>query len=111
MTKYRCSVCNWTFDEDKEGKPFSSLPESFHCPVCSSQKSAFFPEGVVKADKKISTNVAEKIIEQLEIYGVKHIYGIPGAYLALLVILAVYFSFLVIKGQRWMNPIEEQDTD
>ncbi len=78
MAKYRCSVCNWIYDEDKEGKPFSSLPESYHCPVCGSPKSAFFPVGIVKTDNKISTNVAEKIIEQLEAYGVKHIYGIPG---------------------------------
>ena len=78
MAKYRCSVCNWIYDEDKEGKPFSSLPESYHCPVCGSPKSAFFPVGIVKTDNKISTNVAEKIIEQLETYGVKHIYGIPG---------------------------------
>jgi pyruvate oxidase len=78
MVKFRCSVCNWIYDEDKEGKLFLSLPDSFHCPVCGSPKSAFFPEGVVKIDKKISTNVAEKIIEQLEAYGVKHIYGIPG---------------------------------
>jgi pyruvate oxidase len=78
MAKYRCSVCNWIYDEEKEGKPFSNLPDTYHCPVCGSPKSAFFPEEVVKTDKKISTNVAEKIVEQLEAYGVKHIYGIPG---------------------------------
>lgn len=78
MAKYRCSVCNWIYDEKKEKKLFSSLPDSYHCPVCGSPKSAFFPEGIVNGDKKISTNVAEKIVEQLEAYGVKHIYGIPG---------------------------------
>jgi pyruvate oxidase len=78
MAKYRCSVCNWIYNEDKEGKPFKNQPDSFHCPVCGSPKTAFFPEGIVKGDKKISTNVADKIIEQLEAYGVKHIYGIPG---------------------------------
>lgn len=62
MTKYRCSVCNWIYDEDKEGKPFSSLPESYHCPVCGSPKSAFFPEGIVKTDKKISTLVMKKLL-------------------------------------------------
>ena len=41
-------------------------------------EGARFFEGIVKGDKKISTNVADKIVEQLEAYGVKHIYGIPG---------------------------------
>lgn len=78
MAKYRCSVCNWVYDEEKEKKPFSSLPATYTCPICGSPKSAFFPEGVVKSDEKITTTVAEKIIEQLEAYGVKYIYGIPG---------------------------------
>jgi len=78
IMKYRCSVCNWLYDEEKEKKPFSSLPATYTCPVCGSPKSAFFPEGVVKSDERITTTVAEKIIEQLEAYGVKHIYGIPG---------------------------------
>jgi pyruvate oxidase len=78
MAKFRCSVCNWIYDEDKEKVKFSSLPDSYTCPVCGSPKSAFFPEGIVKTDKKITTNVADKIVEQLEAYGVKNIYGIPG---------------------------------
>lgn len=78
MGKFRCTVCNWVYDEEKEGIKFKDLPDSYTCPRCGAPKSAFVPEGIVKADEKIETNVADKIVEQLEEIGVKHIYGIPG---------------------------------
>lgn len=78
MAKFRCTVCNWVYDEDKEGKEFSSLPDSYTCPICGSPKTAFIPEGVQKGDGEIKTTVADKIVEQLVVLGVKHVYGIPG---------------------------------
>jgi pyruvate oxidase len=66
------------YDEEKEGKKFSEQPDSYTCPNCGAPKSAFVPEGVVKGETKITSNVADKIIEQLISFGVKHIYGIPG---------------------------------
>lgn len=78
MAKFRCTVCNWVYDEDKEGAPFESLPDSYTCPVCGSPKSAFVPQGIVKGGEGIETNVADKIVEQLETVGVKYVYGIPG---------------------------------
>ncbi|MHA1472120.1 MAG: thiamine pyrophosphate-binding protein, partial [Promethearchaeota archaeon] len=78
MAKYRCSVCNYIYDEKNEGKDFSDLLDSWNCPVCGAPKSAFVTEGTKKDDESIETNVAEKIIEQLVAIGVKHIYGIPG---------------------------------
>ena len=38
MAKYRCSVCGYIFDEEKEGMKFSQLKE---CPVCHQPASAF----------------------------------------------------------------------
>lgn len=38
MAKYRCSVCGFIYDEEKEGAPFSALSE---CPVCHQPASAF----------------------------------------------------------------------
>jgi len=78
LAKYRCSVCNYIYDEKNEGKDFSDLSDSWNCPVCGAPKSAFVTEGTKKDDESIETNVAEKIIEQLVAIGVKHIYGIPG---------------------------------
>ncbi|MDY6958226.1 MAG: thiamine pyrophosphate-binding protein [Halobacteriota archaeon] len=79
MAKFRCTVCNWVYDEEVEGKKFADLPDSFFCPVCGSPKSAFVLEGVVKEeDESVKTTVADKIVEQLEAFGVRYIYGIPG---------------------------------
>ncbi len=78
LVRFRCSVCNFIYDEGKEGGNFSALSDSWTCPVCGAPKSAFITEGVSKGDNTIATNVAEKIIEQLVAFGVKHVFGIPG---------------------------------
>ena len=38
MAKYRCTVCNHIYDEEREGKPFSQLDV---CPVCKQPVSGF----------------------------------------------------------------------
>ena len=38
MAKYRCKVCGWIFDEEKEGITFEELTE---CYLCSAPKSEF----------------------------------------------------------------------
>lgn len=38
MAMYKCNVCGFIYDEEKEGKPFSQLKE---CPVCHQPASAF----------------------------------------------------------------------
>lgn len=39
--KYVCPICGYVYDEDKQGVPFSSLPESWVCPVCKAPKNVF----------------------------------------------------------------------
>jgi flavin reductase (DIM6/NTAB) family NADH-FMN oxidoreductase RutF/rubredoxin len=39
--KFRCSVCGFIYDESKEGVSFASLPETWVCPVCGTEKSEF----------------------------------------------------------------------
>jgi len=78
LARFRCSVCNFIYDEKNEGKKFAVLSDSWTCPVCGAPKSAFLPEGVSKGGDNIATNVAEKIIEQLVAFGVTHVFGIPG---------------------------------
>lgn len=38
MTKYRCSICGYIYDEEQEGAPFSDLKE---CPVCHQAADRF----------------------------------------------------------------------
>ena len=38
MAKYKCSVCGYIFDEEKEGKKVTELKE---CPVCHQPADAF----------------------------------------------------------------------
>lgn len=78
MSRYRCTVCNWIYDEEQEGIPFDSLPDSYTCPICGAPKSAFVPEGIIKTGDEVKTTVADKIVEQLEAFGIRRIYGIPG---------------------------------
>lgn len=39
--KYKCAVCGYVYDEQKEGVPFAELPRTWKCPVCYATKSAF----------------------------------------------------------------------
>ncbi|RKI37198.1 FMN-binding glutamate synthase family protein [bacterium D16-51] len=53
---YKCSVCGYIFDEEKEGKPFSELTE---CPLCKQPMDKF--ELVSPEEKKAS--VPEKSLD------------------------------------------------
>ncbi len=48
--KYKCLVCGYIFDEEKEGKAFADLTE---CPICKAPTSQFEPVGQ-QADPKVS---------------------------------------------------------
>ena len=41
--KYKCLMCGEIYDEVKEGKKFSDLPDDWVCPVCGAPKSLFKP--------------------------------------------------------------------
>jgi len=41
MARYECSVCGYVYDEDREGRKWGELPESWACPICGSAKSLF----------------------------------------------------------------------
>lgn len=41
MAKYRCKVCEYIYDEEKEGKKFSELPDDWLCPICGATKDHF----------------------------------------------------------------------
>lgn len=79
MAKYRCTVCNYIYDEDKEGIKFEELLDEWHCPVCNSPKSVFvlLSEETEDYEKEGST-VSDILVEQMVELGLKHVFGIPG---------------------------------
>jgi len=52
MNKYRCIICGWIYDPalgDPDGSippgvPFAQLPDTWVCPVCGADKTAFEKE-------------------------------------------------------------------
>ncbi|MGI6010542.1 MAG: glutamate synthase-related protein [Ruminococcus sp.] len=52
MAKYRCSVCGFIFDEEKEGRPIKELKK---CPVCGQPPERFvvFEEKFLGQEKKL----------------------------------------------------------
>ena len=43
--KYKCQVCGYVYDDEKEKIPFEQLPDTWKCPLCGAPKSAFVQEG------------------------------------------------------------------
>ncbi len=41
--KYRCPLCCYIYDEEKENVKFADLPDDWVCPVCGEPKSEFQP--------------------------------------------------------------------
>ncbi len=41
MAVYICIECGYEYNEDKEGKSFAELPDSWSCPVCDAPKSCY----------------------------------------------------------------------
>ncbi len=79
MAKYRCTVCNYVYDDSKEKVKFNDLPKEWVCPVCGAPKSAFvlLTEKTTEA-KKVELTVSEVLINQMAEWGVKYVFGIPG---------------------------------
>jgi rubredoxin len=41
MAKYRCTLCDYVYDESKEKVKWNDLPGSWVCPLCGAPKSEF----------------------------------------------------------------------
>ena len=78
MAKYRCTVCNYVYDEAKEKVNFNDLPKEWVCPVCGAPKSAFvLLAGKIEEPKK-GTTVSDVLVEQIAEWGVQYVFGVPG---------------------------------
>lgn len=55
MAKYRCKICGYIYDEEKEQVKFEELPDSWTCPLCFVPKSMF-----EKLDDVVEENQEDK---------------------------------------------------
>ena len=80
MAKYRCTVCNYVYDDEKENKNFSDLPKEWVCPVCGAPKTSFvlLTEKKGSETAKVGRTVSEVLIDQLAEWGVAYVFGVPG---------------------------------
>jgi thiamine pyrophosphate-dependent acetolactate synthase large subunit-like protein/rubredoxin len=78
LARYRCTVCNYVYDEAKEKKKFSDLPKEWICPVCGAPKSVFVLLTEQAEEKKAEHTVSEVLINQIAEWGVQYVFGIPG---------------------------------
>ena len=79
MAKYRCTVCNYIYDENVESEKFEDLPNEWRCPVCNSPKSAF----VLLNEESEETvtdgeTVSDILVGQMAEFGLRYVFGIPG---------------------------------
>jgi pyruvate oxidase len=78
MAKYRCTVCNYVYDEVKEGRKFSDLPKEWVCPVCGAPKTAFVLLTEKTVETRKGTTVSDILVEQIAEWGVQYMFGVPG---------------------------------
>jgi pyruvate oxidase len=83
LARYRCTVCNWVYDDSKEKAKFADLPKEWVCPVCGAPKSAFVLLAEEKTEeakpvKKAESTVSDVLVNQMAAWGVKYVFGIPG---------------------------------
>lgn len=78
MSKYRCTICNYIYDEEKEEKKFSELPDDWRCPVCNALKSDFVLAEESRKNSGEATTVSDILVEQISAWGTEYVFGIPG---------------------------------
>ena len=66
MKNYKCTVCNYIYNESKENKEFSKLSDNWACPVCGSSIEVFVPLGESKEiTAKEKSTVSDILVQQM----------------------------------------------
>lgn len=99
MAVYICEVCEFIYDEEKEGVKWADLPDTWLCPICGSRKTLFKrveetpiePDASAQEDpqhKPLSvegavehspvTTVSDLMIETMVNWGVRYVFGMVG---------------------------------
>lgn len=64
MSAYRCQVCDYIYDEAKEGIHWEDLPDDWVCPICDSKKPYFEPYELEAESKSASRTSASSGLPQ-----------------------------------------------
>ena len=85
--RYKCDVCEWIFDEEKEGIKFEDLADDWTCPICGAANDMF---------SKIDVSVSKY-------YGgcVFLNYHIARCYF--LNIMAIFCLFVFYRKREWIK--------
>ena len=86
MTVWRCTICGYLYDEEtgdisihlSPGTLFSSLPDSWQCPVCHADIDAFVKEDESTSELSVLPTLSEVIIQNLVHFGITEYFGVPG---------------------------------
>lgn len=105
MARFRCTVCNYVYDEGKEGKKFSDLPEEWVCPVCGAPKSVFVLLEEKAEEKMVERTVSQVLIDQIAAWGVQYVFGIPGTST-----LGIVDAILKSKGKVKYLQVRHEET-
>ncbi len=84
MTRWRCTVCGYIYDEatgepataTPPGTPFVDLPPDWRCPVCGAGTDAFVEQE--EESGPAGGTVADQVMAELAAFGVRYVFGIPG---------------------------------
>jgi len=65
MAKYKCLLCGYIYDDEKEGVKFEDLPDDWKCPLCFAPKSSFklVVEETKKTEEKIEIQTEDNKVE------------------------------------------------
>lgn len=62
MKKYRCTICGYIYDEEKENVKFADLPDDWKCPMCGAPKSLF--EEVIEDNQNVEVKKETEVITE-----------------------------------------------
>ncbi|MBT8507236.1 pyruvate dehydrogenase [Methanomicrobiaceae archaeon CYW5] len=86
MAGWKCTVCGYIYNEEKGEESmgiaadtaFTDLPSDWTCPVCGAPKSAFEKIDTTDVHADSEKTVSDVIITELDKWGVRYVFGLPG---------------------------------
>jgi len=86
MAIWRCKICGYLYNEETgdtftntpPGTVFSSLPDTWRCPVCNAEKGSFEQIIVPEPGASNIPTLSEVLIKNLVHFGITEYFGVPG---------------------------------